>query len=122
MANVRNGTAFAGYKTGEGFNPMSNPKGVPYDASEEYASIAEQWDTNGHSHSYFTLRELLDYDWTQTTQLQGWVNMFDWENFNLFRKKYSPQNYCGMISGKSVECISEEEADKLFEYILKNIK
>jgi hypothetical protein len=71
LANVRNGTAFAGCKTGEGFNPISNPKGVHSDASEEYASIVEQWDINGHSHSYFTLRELLDYDWTQTTQLQA---------------------------------------------------
>ena len=33
LANVRNGTAFAGCKTGEGFNPISNPKGVPSDAS-----------------------------------------------------------------------------------------
>ena len=110
LANVRNGTAFAGCETGEGFNPISNPKGVPSDASEDY-----EWVGDGHSHSYFTLRELLDYDWTQTTQLQGWVNMVDWENFNLYGKKDSPKNYCGMISGKSVECISEEEADKLFE-------
>ena len=115
LANVRNGIAFAGCKTGEGFNPISNPKGVPYDASKEYISIVEQWDVDGHSRSYFTLRELLDYDWTQTTQLQGWVNMIDWEKFNLYGKQYSPKNYCGMIYGKSVELISEEEADKLFE-------
>lgn len=115
LANVRNGTAFAGCKTGEGFNPISNPKGVPSDASEEYASLSEQWDSDGHSHSYFTLRELLDYDWTQTTQLQGWVNMVDWEKFNLYGKKYPPQNYCGRIYGNNVEHISEEEADKLFE-------
>lgn len=115
LANVRNGTAFAGCKTGEGFNPISNPKGVPSDASEEYASLSEQWDSNGHSHSYFTLRELLDYDWTQTTQLQGWVNMIAWEKFSLYDKKDFPQNYCGMISGNSIEYISEEEADKLFE-------
>ena len=115
LANVRNGTAFAGCKTGEGFNPISNPKGVPSDASEEYASIVEQWDGDGHSHSYFTLRELLDYDWTQTTQLQGLVNMIDWEKFSLYGKKYFPKNYCGMIYGNSIEHISEEEADKLFE-------
>ena len=115
LANVRNGTAFAGYKTGEGFNPISNPKGVPSDASEDYASITEQWVGDGHSHSYFTLRELLDYDWTQTTQLQGWVNMVGWEKFNLYGKKDSPQNYCGMISSNSIKHISEEEADKLFE-------
>ena len=113
LANVRNGAAFAGCRTGEGFNPISNPKGIPSDASEDYASITKQWD--GHYHSYFTLRELLDYDWTQTTQLQGWVNMVDWEKFNLYGKKDSPQNYCGMIYGNSIKHISEEEADKLFE-------
>lgn len=115
LANVRNGTAFAGCKTGEGFNSISNPKGVPSDASEEYASLSEQYDSDGHSHSYFTLRELLDYDWTQTTQLQGWVDMVTWEKFSLYGKKDFPQNYCGMISGNSIEHISEEEADKLFE-------
>lgn len=115
LANVRNGTAFSGCKTGEGFIPISNPKGVPSDASEDYVSIVEQWDSNGHSHSYFTLRELLDYDWTQITQLQGWVNMVDWEKFSLYGKKHSPQNYCGMVYGNSIEHISEEEADKLFE-------
>lgn len=115
LANVRNGIGFAGCKTGEGFNTISNPKGVPSDASEEYSSIAEQWDSNGHSHSYFTLRELLDYDWTQTTQLQGCVDMVTWEKFSLYGKKDFPQNYCGMISGNSIEHISEEEADKLFE-------
>ena len=75
LANVSNETEFAGYETGEGFNPISNPKGVPSDASEEYASLYEQWDSDGHSHSYLTLRELLDYDWTQTTQIQGLVDI-----------------------------------------------
>ena len=35
LADVRNGRGFAGIKTGEGFNIISPPKGIPVDASKE---------------------------------------------------------------------------------------
>ena len=35
LANVRNGRGFAGAKTGEGFIPISEPRGFPMDACEE---------------------------------------------------------------------------------------
>lgn len=42
---------------------VSNPKGVPIDASEAYRYMVKSWDGDGHSHSYFTLSELLKVDW-----------------------------------------------------------
>jgi len=35
LADVRNGRGFAGIKTGEGFDPIADPKGFPSDASRE---------------------------------------------------------------------------------------
>lgn len=45
--------------------PIDEPRGIPDDASTGYKYICEQWDGDGHSHSYFTLKELLEVDWSQ---------------------------------------------------------
>lgn len=39
------------------------PKGIPEDISSGYKYILDRWDSDGHSHSYFTLSELMDVDW-----------------------------------------------------------
>lgn len=41
--------------------PISEPKGLPEDCCEEIKAEYKSWDCDGHSHSYFTLKELLDY-------------------------------------------------------------
>src|ERR1700760_96312 len=41
LADVRNGHGFAGVSTGEGFTPVSMPKGLPGDLSPELAAEAE---------------------------------------------------------------------------------
>lgn len=116
LADVRNGRGFAGCKTGEGFQPISEPRGVPDDASPEYKAIVDQWDVDGHSHSFHTLRQLLDYDWTQATGLQGWLNMVEWEKWTRWQraKGEGPDSYCGGVDGPDVQHISAEEADALF--------
>jgi len=40
--------------------PISEPRGVPDDASDIYLKIVKFWDGDGHSHSYLTLKELHD--------------------------------------------------------------
>jgi len=54
LADVRN---YAGAK------PISEPKGVPSDVSEEVKEEIEHWGADGHSYSYVTLKEFDDYDW-----------------------------------------------------------
>lgn len=41
--------------------PVSNPKGVPEDACEFVKKENESWDSDGHTHSWLTLKELRDY-------------------------------------------------------------
>lgn len=52
LANVRN--------YGE-TDYISNPRGLPDDVTKEVQAEAERWGEDGHSHSYITLKELLDF-------------------------------------------------------------
>lgn len=117
LADVRNGRGFAGVKTGDGFNPIAAPKGLPEDVSDAIKGISDRWDIDGHSHSFFTVRELLDYDWTQETGKQGWLNMPEWERWSRWGRNrgVGPNSYCGAVSGGAVKHITPEEADALFK-------
>ncbi len=44
-------------------DPISYPKGIPDDASYGYKYMCDVWEGDSHSHSYFTLKELLEVDW-----------------------------------------------------------
>lgn len=115
LANVRNGCGFAGVKTGEGFNPISEPRGIPADASSEYKQFAEQWGGDGHSHQHLTLRELLDYDWTQEIGMQGWVGLKEWLNWSRYNRVQGlgPALYSGGVRGQDVVHLSADEIDAL---------
>jgi hypothetical protein len=56
LADVRNGS---------GVEPINYPKGIPDDASSGYLYMCDQWDSDAHSHSYFTLEDLLNVDWSE---------------------------------------------------------
>jgi hypothetical protein len=75
LADVRNGSGFAGVDTGDGFEPIAMPRGLPEDASPSVYDESERWGVDGHSHSYFTLRELLNLEtlgyWDKTTTIRG---------------------------------------------------
>lgn len=107
LADVRNGRGFAGIKTGEGFNPIASPKGLPKDISNEILMIEsctvgedytietlKKWVERGdsewiienqictspdaHSASYFTLKEILDFDWRQKTKFEDDVKLYSY--------------------------------------------
>lgn len=47
---------------------ISEPKGLPVDCSNEVNQVSEEWGSDGHSHNYNTLRELLEFDWSDYGQ------------------------------------------------------
>jgi hypothetical protein len=55
LANVRN------YSRVE---PISQPRGLPEDASVEAASAFERWSSDAHTPSWLSLEELLAFDYT----------------------------------------------------------
>jgi hypothetical protein len=54
LANVRNYSAVP---------PISEPRGLPDDASEDVKDKKEYWDTDAHSASWLSLTELLGFDY-----------------------------------------------------------
>lgn len=110
LANVRNGRGFAGIKTGEGFVPMSEPRGIPDDACPEYRAYAESWGDDGHSHSYLTVAEIMAYDWTQATKKQGWVTRKQYARYKI---NGAPDSWSGGVMGGSVKHVSNEEMEAL---------
>ncbi len=114
LANVRNGYGFAGVDTGEGYKPMSEPKDLPEDVSEYIAEYSAQWGMDGHSHSHHTLRELLEYDWTQETVKRGLTDLRSWVNW-IEREKWlepgeGPESYCGGVGGGNIEQLTPAAA------------
>tara|TARA_R110000772_G_scaffold2410_4_gene8624 strand:- start:85217 stop:85729 length:513 start_codon:yes stop_codon:yes gene_type:complete len=49
-------------------NPTSEPRGIPDDISFSFEYICKQWEGDAHSHSYFTLTELLlQQNWSEVS-------------------------------------------------------
>ena len=147
LADVRNGRGFAGILTGSGFEPISEPRGLPDGLSqevlkenatshdpddesyEEWTQQARSWVDKGystilqeepllvscpdwHSHSWYTLKELLDYDWdAKTTTRRGVVCQSAYATWDRDKPGF-PDSMSRMVSGAFVEHISEEEMQR----------
>jgi hypothetical protein len=112
LADVRNGHGFAGIKTGNGFVPIDQPRGFTSDVSANVRAASDRYGCDGHSHSWFTLAELLNADWTQTTHKQGWANLKNWAEWWKARGT-GPREYCGGVSGQDVKHITPDEMELL---------
>lgn len=112
LANVRNGYGFAGVDTGDGFIPISMPKDLPNDVSTFVKREADHWDGDGHSHSYLTVKELMDYDWNQQTVQRGLVSE---KQYEVYKEKGIPDTYSGDVWGQNIVHISNEQMDGLLE-------
>jgi len=117
LADVRNGRGFAGGQTGAGFNPIAEPRGLPDDVvNGEYDEEKDEYSSfsyGDHSFSHLTLKELLDYDWDQTTMLCCYIPL----NYYAVRKETgdtSPPKWgSGGIWGQGIEMIDADQADAL---------
>lgn len=114
LANVRNGRGFAGIKTGEGFNPIDDPRGTPEDCCPEYRTMMDDYGCDGHSHSYFTLAELLAYDWTQVTTQQGYVDVVEWARW---RDHGKPTGRSGDVGGGNVRHLTNEAFEAAWQIV-----
>ena len=62
LANVRN----SGY-----INPIDQPRGLPDDISEAVKKESDEWNGDGHSHSWLTAKEVFDYQKEYPTTRQS---------------------------------------------------
>jgi hypothetical protein len=105
LADVRNGTGFAGIVTGERKQPISAQRGLPADVSQEVAKESETWGCDGHSHSWLTLREVTEYDYDRSTVNFGVVSE---KEFVEFIEHGKPRGWCGDVSGSKVRVVPND--------------
>lgn len=104
LADVRN--------YGDAFVPIAEPRGLPEDVSIKIKRISDYWGGDGHSHSYFTLKELLEYDWEQGAGQRGLVVENVYKRM-LSTNSKSPDSWAERICGPDVEQISNREMEDL---------
>lgn len=129
LAGVRNGSGFAGIKTGDEVVPISEPRGYPEDLKIEddeivvpdikftspwrQKSVQEHPDwykdpednplriwMGDHSHSWLTSTEMLA--WYENAPTVEHCGVISKAAYDAWDGKTAPESYCGMISGPGV--------------------
>jgi len=101
LAGVRN----------KSFEPIIEPRGLPQNISNEIKILSAQWGYDGHSHSYYELAELLNFDWNRTKHFEGYLDLPAYLEFKaggVIPWGYKEQ--CQIDRGE-VRGITAEEAD-----------
>lgn len=106
LADVRNGYGFADCKTGDGFKPISKPRGLPLDLDQR--SFEEMKIYSRHSPTWLLLSEVLDYDWTQETRHTGIVHASEFLRMMRADEK-KPKSWCGGVTGRDIVHATPEE-------------
>lgn len=130
LANVRNGSGVAGCDTGDGFEPISEPRGLPEDMSAELRAIqADDGESDArsdayklaygcrwlgdHSFSHLLLNELMSCNWNRRTNQRGVLKP---ESFREFQEKGAPDSWSGGMSGPGVVHVTNVEMAELLEH------
>jgi hypothetical protein len=118
LANVRN------YDNVKPFDGAD--RGLPDDVSPAMEKICEGWGVDGHSHTWYGLKELLEMDWDtkgealssgviplDTPETIGTMETYvEWVK-TPFDERKSPKSYCRSVYAINAKTISEEEAQKI---------
>lgn len=82
------------------------PYELPPDVSPEVKAMSEMWDCDGHSHSFYTLRELQEHDWNQPFYEIGVISLDE-----AIKVKENGgdgsflTSWCGWSSGQGIEVL-----------------
>ena len=111
LADVRNGSGFAGCDTGDGIPIISEPRGFPKDMSMETTLWANEHNDWCHSESFLTLQEMLAFDWDQPITKRGVIGVnhyWDWKKSG----EVCPNSWAGGMSGYKTVILDE----RIFDY------
>lgn len=113
LADVRNGSGFAGCDLGDAVKPIAEPRGFPDYDDGEMSDEAYLWFRHhggDHTDTWLSLEEILAYDWDSPIVKRGVVNAAEYTRFLVDGK---PDNWCGDISGPSIRKVSNAEMSRL---------
>lgn len=91
LADVRNGNNNI---------PISQPKGLPEDVSDVTKAESDFWDSDGHSHSFFTMQEL--YSYYENNKLVNHSGLTDKKGVEAIEKGEMPDWWCGGSNNESL--------------------
>lgn len=91
------------------WTPISEIKGLPDDISEDVKEELKTEDRYGYS--YYTLKELRDYDWNQSLILFGIIN--EKQYVKLKESGEYPKQWRARIHGEGIIVIDSETMDKI---------
>lgn len=107
LADVRNGTGFAGIQMGEGWPSIAPYRGYPEGFNEDDVLPNPRWPEEGprsmgdHSATWVSLDELKAFQWDATESwLYGVVPAKEYEALSVAGE--APKSYCGGISGDGI--------------------
>ena len=131
LAGVRNGTGFAGVKTGEPVKPIAKPRGLPegFEVDEGDAhpiasiDLIAEWQRKyrregdplnvwmgDHSHSWLTADEMLA--WFERAPVVVHTGILDRDVYEKWDHKTAPAGYCGGIFGPGVVLINDNQLER----------
>lgn len=104
-----------------GTTPISEERGLPDDVHPLTKKMSDYWGTDGHTHSYYTLKELLDYmDTSPTVTYSGMITKEqakDLDEFNIY-----PDSWCQWTSNESFVKRSWTVPDNNLDYLIQAMK
>lgn len=106
LAGVRNGVGFAGVRTGEPVEPISKPRGLPYDISDEVFKELDHEDWI-YDTSWLTVQDLLNYDIDKVKKHEGFVSA---EAYRRYKDGLGFTS-CGYTSAPKCDIKDLEEMD-----------
>lgn len=107
LANVRNF---------QNVVPFAAPRGLPNEMSDEVKSVARD-EPGYHSHSYFTVAELMSQDWTLPQKCEDYVGIEEFMRWNHWGRQHGERPDPWPFRIHNTTLISEEEMQlKAVEY------
>jgi hypothetical protein len=97
-----------------GIKPICTPKGLPLDLSEEdRENLEDIYTGDAHSFSYYSLKDIKEYDWDQIVTLTGIVKIDAYRNWMKQGKIGDPEAYSKVIFGPLVLHISNDSMENI---------
>jgi len=69
--------ALAGVRNNFNTIPVSKPRGLPSNITKPVKAISDDWNSDGHTHSWLTLSEMQNYDFKSAGVYDGWTKTLD---------------------------------------------